>query len=150
MQNRKTPVKVLPCGLVVSVSYPYLAATPDGKVIGPGCTQVFGIVEVKCPLTKFNVTPLDACSDSSFCMEADNTSCKLKESHQYFAQVQGKMGVTVQCGAILWFIRRKESMSRGSNLTMTIGYNFEINSHPTISTTSLSLQQPTCIKRIVK
>ena len=94
MQNRKTPVKVLPCGLVVSVSYPYLAATPDGKVVDPGCTQVFGIVEVKCPLTKFNVTPLDACSDSSFCMEADNTSCKLKESHQYFAQVQGQMGVT--------------------------------------------------------
>ena len=31
MQNRKTPVKILPCGLVVSVSYPYLAATPDGK-----------------------------------------------------------------------------------------------------------------------
>ena len=27
-------------------------------------------------------------------MEADNTSCKLKESHQYFAEVQGQMGVT--------------------------------------------------------
>lgn len=72
MQNRKTPVKVLPCSLIVSVSCPYLAATPDGKVIDPGCTQAFDIVEVQCPLPKFDVTPLDACSDSSFCREADN------------------------------------------------------------------------------
>ena len=72
----------------------YQYATPDGKVIYPGCTQVFGIVEVKCPLTKFNVTTLDACSHSAFCMEADYTSCKLKEGHQYLAQVQGQMGVT--------------------------------------------------------
>ena len=95
MFNRKTPVAVLKSGLVVSKSFPVLGATPDAKVIDFGCTICFGLAEVKCPHTKFNVTPLDACSDPDFFMEKiDENHCRLKRNHAYYAQVQGQMGIT--------------------------------------------------------
>ena len=94
MNNRSMPVDVYKCGLVVSQKEPTLACTPDGKVIDPGCTEPFGLLEVKCPETKFLVTPLDACSDSNFCCENVDGQCKLKITHPYYAQVQGQMGIT--------------------------------------------------------
>ncbi|KAL9967600.1 hypothetical protein ACROYT_G025862 [Oculina patagonica] len=95
MFNRRTPVKVLPCGLVVSKGCPILGATPDAKIIDFGCTDYFGIAEVKCPYTKFQVTPLDASTDEKFFMEQTGVAdCKLKEDHPYYAQVQGQMAVT--------------------------------------------------------
>ena len=95
MFNRGTPVKVLPCGLVVSKGCPILGATPDARVVDFGCTDYFGIAEVKCPYTKYHVTPLDACTDAKFFMEQTGVSeCKLKEDHSYYAQVQGQMAVT--------------------------------------------------------
>ena len=88
------PVKVLKSGLVISLDAPYLGASPDGKVIDPGCSEPFGLSEVKCPETKYLVTPLDACSDSSFFLEEVNGQPKLKRTHKYYVQVQGLMGVT--------------------------------------------------------
>ena len=75
MFTRNTPVKVLKCGFVV-------------------CQDHFGVAEVKCPETKYHLTPLDACQDPNFFCEAVNGQCKLKRTHSYFAQVQGHMGVT--------------------------------------------------------
>ena len=66
MNARKTPVVILKCGLVVSNQMPVLAATPDGKGVDFGCSQPFGIFEVKCPSTKSAVTPLEACADPKF------------------------------------------------------------------------------------
>ena len=80
---------------MVSKSCPVLGASPDAKVIDKGYSICFGLAEVKCPYTKFNVTPLDACSDPDFFMEkVDDTHCRLKRGHAYYAQVQGQMGVT--------------------------------------------------------
>ena len=91
----KTPVKVLPCGLVISNSHPILGASPDAKIVDMGCTDYFGLAEVKCPQTKFNLTPLHACLDPKFFMEkASDTKCKLREGNPYYAQVQGQMSVT--------------------------------------------------------
>ena len=95
MHNRNTPVQVLKCGLVVDKGYPILGATPDARVIDPGCIHPYGIAEVKCPITKFHVTPLDACADSNFYMvKSGDNHCKLKESHAYYTQVQGQLGIT--------------------------------------------------------
>lgn len=63
----RRPFKVFKSGLVISLELPILGASPDGKVIDSGCTEQYGLVEVKFPATKFNVTPLDACSDPGFC-----------------------------------------------------------------------------------
>ena len=95
MFHRRTPVKVLPCGLVVSKGCLILGATPDARVVDFGCSDYFGIADVKCPYTKYHVTPLDACTDPKYFMEkTSDTECKSKEDHPYYAQVQGQMAVT--------------------------------------------------------
>ena len=88
------PVQVFKSGLVVYKKEPVLACSPDGKVIDTGCTKQFGLLEVKCPETKFLVTPLEACSDLNFCCQNIDGKCKLKVTHPYYAQVQGQMGIT--------------------------------------------------------
>ena len=94
MFNRKTPVKVLKCGLVVCQEMPILGSSPDGRVVDIGCQKHFGVAEVKYPETKYHVTPLEACQDPNFLHEAVDGHCKLKRTHPYFAQVQGHMGIT--------------------------------------------------------
>ena len=95
MFNRKTPVAVLKSGLVVSKGFPVLGATLDAKLVDFGCSECFGFAEVKCPHTKFHVTPLDVCSDPTFFMEKiSENKCRLKRDHAYYAQVQGQMGIT--------------------------------------------------------
>lgn len=87
-------IEILKCGLVVCMELPILGASPDGKVIDSGCTKQYGLVEVKCPASKFTVTPLDACSDPGFFLEKVNEKPVLKRNHNYYAQVQGQLGVT--------------------------------------------------------
>ena len=96
ISNGKTPVAVLRSGLVVSKRYPVLGATPDAKVADFGCSLCFGLAEVKCPHTKFHVTPLDASSDHDFFMDKVNDNhCRLERGgHAYYAQVQGQLGIT--------------------------------------------------------
>ena len=94
MNKRSIPVEVFKSGLVVYKNEPVLACSPDGKVLDAGCSKPFGLLEVKCPETKFLVTPLDACSDASFCCENIDGNCKLKVTHPYYAQLQGQMGIT--------------------------------------------------------
>ena len=109
MNNRSIPVDVYKCGLVVSQKELTLAWTPDGKVIDPGCKELFGLLEVKCPETKFLVTPLEAFSDSNFCCENVDGQCKLKLSLPYYAQVQGQIWeLRVPSGVILWCTLRRE------------------------------------------
>ena len=85
MHSIRRPVKVLKSGVVVSLDAPYLGASPDGKVIDIGCSIPFGLSEVKCPETKFLVTPLDACSDSIFFLENVNGEPKLKRNQVLYS-----------------------------------------------------------------
>ena len=95
MFNNRTPVSVFRSGFVISKSFPVLGASPDARIIDKGCSICFGLGEVKCPYTKFHVTPLEACSDPKFFMEkVSDNECRLKRDHGYYAQVQGQMGVT--------------------------------------------------------
>ena len=94
MMSIRRPVHIFKSGLVISPESPYLGASPDAKVIDPGCSKPFGLSEVKCPETKYLVTPLDACSDRNFFLEEVHGNPKLKRTHKYYAQVQGLMGVT--------------------------------------------------------
>ena len=45
-------VKVCHSGLVVCLDSSYLGASPDNKVIDGGCSDPFGLVEIKYPQTK--------------------------------------------------------------------------------------------------
>lgn len=51
-------------------------------------------MEVKCPFSKFHVTPLDACADESFFAKNVNGQPRLKRGHQYYFQIQGQLAVT--------------------------------------------------------
>ena len=85
------PVKVT---VFVSPKIFVLGCSPDGKVVDPSCEDMFGLVEVKCPSSKFNVTPTDATSDSRFCLHMENGVAKLKKDHEYYDQVQGQIAIT--------------------------------------------------------
>ena len=82
-------------------AYSFLGASPDGAVYDPSSAQQpFGFVEIKCPYSHRHASPAEACNMSSFCCEFDATTghLRLKESYQYYAQVQGQMRVTM-----VWF-----------------------------------------------
>ena len=71
-------VKVCHSGLVVCLDSSYLGTSPDNKVIDGGCSDPFGLVEIKYSQTKYYVTPLDACSHENFCLEDIDAKPKLK------------------------------------------------------------------------
>jgi predicted phage-related endonuclease len=81
------------CGFVISENMSFLGATPDAIVCSNGLR---GILEVKAPYTARNMTIKEACKSSTFCLNHNEVSDQivLKESHIYFAQVQGQLMIT--------------------------------------------------------
>lgn len=81
------------CGFVVNNEFPFLGATPDGKLCDNG--QI-GIIEIKCPYSARDLTVSDACSQiHDFFMQQDqNGIISLKENHPHYAQVQGQLMIT--------------------------------------------------------
>jgi hypothetical protein len=85
------------CGLIINPEFSFLGATPDAKVCKNGET---GILEVKCLFAARNLTIPEAVteygSNVDFCLQAlpDSAEVKLKETHQYYYQVQGQLMVS--------------------------------------------------------
>ena len=97
MEKIGHPVSVKQYGFFVSPKLYILGCSPDGKVIDINAVSngdPFGLLEIKCPSSKFTVTPTDACSDPNFCLEIQGDTPKLKKNHEYYDQVQGQMGLT--------------------------------------------------------
>ena len=86
MRKMGKPVKVLKSGLFVS-KISFLGCSPDAKIIDLSSKDSFGIGEVKCPSSKFNVTPLDVCDDPNFYMKKKNGKASLKRGHVYVCYV---------------------------------------------------------------
>ena len=77
------------CGLIVSTTHPWLAATPDGFVHDPNCTPQNELVEYKNPHTCRGETIEDAMANKKIkFLTVDNGSVILKRSHPYYYQVQ--------------------------------------------------------------
>ena len=90
--SKTNDLHVHDCGLVVNPAYSFLAATPDGKVCDGGHT---GILEIKCPYSARNMTVAEAADKiPNFYMTTSENSIKLRETHQYFYQVQGQLMIT--------------------------------------------------------
>ena len=76
------------CGFIVHPTMGFLGASPDVRVSDPHCELTEGIAEFKCPYSKREVLPVEACSDSNFyCHYKDGSFC-LKDTHEYYHQVQ--------------------------------------------------------------
>ena len=88
-----------PCVFLLNEKYSFLGASPDGVVYDPSnAEQPFGYIEVKCPYSHKDRTPLEASSSPGFCCAAQlhsngSKALRLRRNHLYFAQVQGQMAV---------------------------------------------------------
>lgn len=93
-------IKMRPCGLVVDISLPWLAASPDGIVMDPKHGR--GCLEVKCPLSCEAITVQEACRKlTAFCLIEQKGIINLSKLHSYFYQVQTQMHVT-NCDFVVW------------------------------------------------
>lgn len=69
--------------------HPWLAASPDAQVNDPDVPSPHGIVEIKCPFSKADVTVEVSCRDTLFyCTTDREKNLKLAQNHQYYHQVQ--------------------------------------------------------------
>ena len=83
------------CGLVISTSYPWLAATPDGWVEDPKATPTRGIVEFKNPHSYKDTRINEAIMNKKCtCLCVVDGERSLKQSHDYYHQIQFAMFCT--------------------------------------------------------
>ncbi|KAJ8310076.1 LOW QUALITY PROTEIN: hypothetical protein KUTeg_011941 [Tegillarca granosa] len=81
--------------LIINPEFPYLGATPDGKVCDKGES---GILEIECPYTVRDMTLSEACTHEKyepylFLIQTDH-KCSLLKDHEYWFQVQGQLLLT--------------------------------------------------------
>lgn len=81
------------CGLAISLTNPWLAASPDGSVNDPNDPDPLGLLEIKNPFTAKEKTIAEACT-SSFCLERKDDTFKLKRRHDYYFQIQCQLYCT--------------------------------------------------------
>lgn len=83
-------------GFIVSLQHPFLGTSPDANVYDP-CDplQPYGFGEIKCPYKYQDLTPSEAALKPDFMLQKDIVSGKLmlKQSHTYYCQIQGQMGI---------------------------------------------------------
>ena len=88
--EEQTGMVVEKIGLIVNPKWPWLGASHDGILKRNG--HVIEI-EVKCPVSKRNMSIKDACQDKNFCLTYENDKARLKQTYNYFYQCQGIMAV---------------------------------------------------------
>ena len=84
-------------GLVVSITHPWIAASPDDLVTDPSAPNPYGVAEYKTPLSAKGLTIEAACESlNNFCLKKDKTTStiSLRRTHQYYYQVQGQLFCT--------------------------------------------------------
>lgn len=75
---------VYPCGFVVNPNAPHLGTSPDRKVVDG---TSFGLLEIKCPAK-------NSCQDCPYLQRQADGGYKLKETHAYYYQIIGQLGLT--------------------------------------------------------
>ena len=99
MRNcRSEDLRVFPCGLIINPKVPFLGTTPDSKVLEPGCSMPYGLVEIKCPYANNTLSLDDKCADKRFYMRKLNEEYHLDVSKpqgkQYYEQIQGQLALS--------------------------------------------------------
>ena len=96
--NKKRNTLSFSCGLV-HPSYPFMGASPDGKV---SCE--FGVVEIKCPYSCKDKSFLEATAESTFFLKRNDGVTNLKTNHTYFHRVQAQMKfcIVTYCNFVVW------------------------------------------------
>ena len=90
----RSTIILMQCGMIINSRMLWLSTSPHRKVLD----SVFepGIVEIKCPYTFRNLKPEEACRyPKFFCCLVDGKPTTLKKDHNYYFQIQGRLGI---CG----------------------------------------------------
>lgn len=90
----KKGLSVRKCGFIVHPTMGWLGASPDARVTDPHSDFPDGIAEFKCPFSKKELTPREACDDPNFYCYYDS-GLHLKKSHHYYHQVQLQLFVGI-------------------------------------------------------
>ncbi|CAL1538185.1 unnamed protein product [Lymnaea stagnalis] len=91
MQKEHPGLQVEECGLFTDKNNSFLAASPDGVVICCNhCFPSVGLVEIKRPFTRRDLTVKESCENKAFFCAIENNSIRLNRSHHYFCQIQGQ------------------------------------------------------------
>ena len=101
-KSLKPGVFVEEAGIFIS-SCGFLGASPDG-VVSSG-ERTIKLIEVKCPYRARQGTVREICSNNAFCCSLDsNQQPRLKDTHEYYYQIQGQMAITKihVCDFIVW------------------------------------------------
>ena len=91
MRRNHVKFSITESGLVLDPLYPFLDTSPDGLVSCDCCGK--GVLEIKCPYSCKQKDLVKAVEEDSqfFLYESEVGAIKLKESHQYYYQVQMKL-----------------------------------------------------------
>ena len=87
------------CGFIIHPTMRWFGASPDACVIDPHSEFPDGIAEFKCPYSKKELTPREACEDTKFYCYYDG-GIHLKKDHHYYHQVQ--LQLLVGCDKYSW------------------------------------------------
>ena len=83
------------CGFIIHPERGWLGSSPDGVVLDTADKSFAGLLELKCPYTKRDILPKEACQDPNFyCSLSDNDSIILKRAHTYYHQIQLQLYVS--------------------------------------------------------
>lgn len=92
------------CGLFISSSHPYIAASPN-RLFSCPCHGP-GVIECKAPYASRSVSVFEAAKQNNFCLSIDSVSGELylKRESEYFYQVQAQMFATQRsfCFFLVW------------------------------------------------
>ncbi|WAR00122.1 hypothetical protein MAR_024494, partial [Mya arenaria] len=93
MESKGNNVVVEKRGLVVCKDYQGIGASVDG-IVNDLTTGTSGCLEVKCPMSRKEMTIAEACDKTPFCLVKDSSGqMLLNRAHDYYIQIQGQMYV---------------------------------------------------------
>ena len=104
MKKKHLGFKISELGLVLHSLYPFLGATPDGSVVSCSC-HGDGTLEIKCPYScRERIWNTLQRRTQFFLVQDDNGILRLKETHQYYYQVQMQMKFckAQYCDFVVW------------------------------------------------
>ena len=104
MRRNHVKFSITESGLVLDPLYPFLGASPDGLVSCDCCGK--GVLEIKCSYPCKQKDLVKAVEEDSrfFLYESEEGAIKLKESHQYYYQIQMQMKLcnAEYCNFVVW------------------------------------------------
>ncbi len=82
----------------------HMNTTGNSTITVEKCGFIIHLVEIKCPYTKPEMTPEEACSDRNFCCEVVESKIWLKQTHSYYqVQLQLYVGSDISLVRFLYF-----------------------------------------------